>query len=80
MGNLAFANRFVEGILFYLRHKIDALRSPLGKELVVIGSPIIDHNGARRKGKLSGNLNVRHLPFGNPGKGGQGAVMVQKEV
>ena len=78
--DFSFPNDLKEGVVFHFGHKIDALRNPLGKETVVIVSPIIDHDGARRKGHLPGDLDVRHLAFRNPSKGGKVAVMIQKEV
>jgi hypothetical protein len=80
LGDSSLPNDLKEGIVFHFGHKIDALGNPLGKETVVIVSPIIDHNGSRSKGHLPGNLDVRYLAFGNPSKGGKVAVMVQEEM
>lgn len=80
LGDFSFSNHLVEGIVFHLGHKIDALGDPLGKEPVVIVGPVIDHNGAWRKSNLPGDLDVGHLAFCNSGKGRKVAVMVQKEV
>jgi len=56
------------------------LGSPLGKETVVIIGAVIDDHGSGGKDDLTGNLDIRYFPFGNPGKGGEVAVMVQEKM
>jgi hypothetical protein len=80
LGDCSFPGDLKEGVVLHFGHKIDALGNPLSKETVVIVSPIIDHNGPRSKGHLPGDLDVGHLAFRNPSKGGEVAVMVQKEA
>src|SRR5512142_2289517 len=77
---IAFAHTLVEGIGFHLGHKIDFLGSPLGKKTVVVIGSIIDDHGSRGKGDLAGNPDIGNFPFGNPGKAGQIAVMVQEKM
>ncbi len=80
MRNVSFVQDPIEGVFFHPGYKIDPLGSPLGKETVVIIGAVIDDNGSGGKEDLTGNLDIGYFFFGNPGKGGKVAVMVEERM
>ena len=70
----------IRGVFLQFGHKIDLLGGPTAEKTVIIIGPVIDYDGSGREEDLAGDLDIGHLPFGNPGKVGKIAVRVQEQV
>jgi hypothetical protein len=78
--NCLTPNHFVQSIVLQAADEIDFVGTPLAPKPIVRIAPVIHHDGSGREVELSGDLDIGHLSFGDPGKFGKITLMVQEQM